>query len=119
MPINDMEQALYEAFTRLPREEVHPSTRAAVLDRISAYREQQQGVPALSTWLLRISGAVLAASLVVLVGITPLLIQNARSGDRIQEARMEVREEIYQTNQMRQYFQNSRPDYSSVHYVNY
>ncbi len=119
MPLNDLDKSLFATFEKLPVEEVHPSTRAEVMDRISRFHEEKAGIRPLSTWFLRISGGVLAASLTALLGLAPLLVENARNLGRIEEARMEVKEEVYMTNQMRQYFQNARPDYTSVQYVNY
>ncbi len=119
MPYDDFDKKLFEAFERLPQEEVHPSTRVELMQRIERFNQDRKKENVFSTWFLRLSGAALTASLALFIGISPMIVRHGQSSDRIQEARMEVKEEVYLTNENKKHFQNVQPEYTYAHYVNY
>ena len=119
MPFDDFDKKMFEAFERLPREEVHPSTKVELMQRIERFNQDKRKENVFSTWFLRLSGAALVASVALFIGISPMMVKHGQNADRIQQARTEIKEEVYQTNEIKRYFDSVTPDYSYVQYVNY
>lgn len=117
---NKLDKKIYKLMHKLPKEEIHPSVKVELMDRIEKYGESGLRRDMFINIFYRVSQGVMALSVVVLIALSPTLF-NFGGKNKTAEVAVETvpATNLVATNTPKTYFDSIQPDYSAMNYVGY